>query len=82
MVHFYRYTDYEVYGDDRIVQTAQTKSRYSLESLFGIIFDVQMLAESDYFACTFSSNVSPHTACFAEIALPGEVTCGSSIQLY
>jgi glycoprotein 6-alpha-L-fucosyltransferase len=52
-----KYTDYEVYGDDRIVQTAQTKSRYSLESLFGIIFDVYMLAESDYLSCTFSSNV-------------------------
>jgi hypothetical protein len=64
------YTDYEIYGDDRIVQTAQTKSRYSLESLFGIIFDVYMLAESDYLSCTFSSNVSSHTACSPEFALP------------
>ena len=53
-----RYSDYEVYGDDCVAQSAQTHSRYSLLSLFRVIFDVFMLADSDYLVCTFSSNVS------------------------
>jgi glycoprotein 6-alpha-L-fucosyltransferase len=53
-----KYTGYEIYGDENAMQSAQLKSRYSLNSLLGIIYDVFVLAESDFVVCTFSSNVS------------------------
>jgi glycoprotein 6-alpha-L-fucosyltransferase len=52
-----KYKDYEVYADYSVVQSAQLPTRYSLISLFGIIFDIQMLAESDYVVCAYTSNV-------------------------
>ena len=53
-----RYTEYEFYGDVGVAQSAQTHTRYSLNSLFGVAFDVYMLADSEYLVCTFSSQVS------------------------
>lgn len=52
-----KYTEYEFYGDVGVAQSAQTHTRYSLNSLFGVAFDVYMLADSEYLVCTFSSQV-------------------------
>lgn len=53
-----RYRDYKVYSDASITSLAsKTSTRYSLESLFGVIFDVTMLSETDFLVCTFSSQV-------------------------
>ena len=57
-IHFPRYSEYEVYGDLNVVASAQVNTRYSTNSLFGIISDVFVLAHSDFAVCTFSSNVS------------------------
>lgn len=40
----YRYSNYEVYGDVAIADSAQTRKRYSSDSLFGVIVDIEMLA--------------------------------------
>ena len=47
-----------MYGDLKIVESAQEEIRYSAGSLFGIVSDVFLLADSDFVVCTFSSNVS------------------------
>ena len=47
-----------MYGDENIVQSAKPESRYSFNSLLGIVYDIFVLAESDFVVCTFSSNVS------------------------
>ena len=57
-IRFPRYSEYEVYGDLNVVASAQVNTRYSTNSLFGIISDVFVLAHSDFAVCTFSSNVS------------------------
>ena len=55
---FTSYADYEFLSDRDITEVAsKTSSRYSLDSLRGVIFDVQMLSECDYLVCTFSSQV-------------------------
>ncbi|VDK58441.1 unnamed protein product [Anisakis simplex] len=52
-----KYPNYEVFGDAAISNTANTRSRYSIESLYGVIIDIEMLARCDYLVCTFSSQV-------------------------
>ena len=32
----------------------------TLKAFYGVIFDIEMLSESDYIVCTFSSQVSVH----------------------
>ena len=54
---FLRYPQYEVYGDIDAANTAQVSARDSISSLFNIAADIQLLAESDYLVCTFSSGV-------------------------
>ena len=54
---FLRYPQYEVYGDVDGAKTGQLNARYSLSSLFNVAADIQLLAESDYLVCTFSSQV-------------------------
>jgi len=53
----YRYSNYKFISDNKISQSAGTGTRYSLNSLFGVIFDIQILAETDFLVCTFSSQV-------------------------
>uniref|UniRef100_A0A915BEH2 Alpha-(1,6)-fucosyltransferase n=2 Tax=Parascaris univalens TaxID=6257 RepID=A0A915BEH2_PARUN len=52
-----KYSNYEVYGDVAIADSAQTKKRYSSDSLLGVIVDIEMLARCTYLVCTFSSQV-------------------------
>ena len=54
---FLRYPQYEVYADIDAAKTGQVFARKSISSLFNIAADIQLLAESDYLVCTFSSNV-------------------------
>lgn len=53
-----KYPQYEVICDPQIAKTAGVSTRYSDTSLFGIIYDIHMLALSDFLVCTFSSQVS------------------------
>ena len=55
----YRYPAYTIYSDNSISNLAsRTSTRYSLNSLFGVLFDITILSECDYIVCTFSSQVS------------------------
>ena len=48
-----------MFTDEEIVQSANNQSeRFSLDSLFGMVYDLHMLAGSDFMVCTFTSNVS------------------------
>ncbi|VDD86482.1 unnamed protein product [Enterobius vermicularis] len=51
------YSHYEIFGDDSIAKSAQLKSRYSEQSLIGVIIDIELLARCSYLVCTFSSQV-------------------------
>ncbi|XP_026478661.1 alpha-(1,6)-fucosyltransferase-like [Ctenocephalides felis] len=51
------YPDYIVIGDPSISRSASVASRYSDESLRGIVLDIILLARSDHLVCTFSSQV-------------------------
>ena len=53
-----RYPQYQFISDNKISQLAAQDKRYSIDSLYGVIFDITMLSESDYLVCTFSSQVS------------------------
>ena len=53
-----RYPEYQFISDNKISQLAAEDARYSLSSLYGVIFDIEMLSESDYIVGTFSSQVS------------------------
>lgn len=61
IIHYCRYPEYQFISDNKISQSAGTGTRYSFNSLYGVIFDIEMLAESDYIVCTFSSQVSHAT---------------------
>lgn len=52
-----RYKNYEFISDQEISKSAGLNSRYSENSLHGVVFDIQMLSECDYLVCTFSSQV-------------------------
>ncbi|KAL1139066.1 hypothetical protein AAG570_009127 [Ranatra chinensis] len=52
-----KYPDYEVLGDPLIAKTAAVATRYSDNSLNGIVMDIYFLSLSDYLVCTFSSQV-------------------------
>lgn len=56
-----RYPDYQFISDNTISQLAAEDKRYSVNSLYGVIFDITMLSKSDYLVCTFSSQVSVRT---------------------
>ena len=53
-----RYKNYEFISDQEISKSAGLNSRYTENSLHGVVFDIQMLSESDYLVCTFSSQVT------------------------
>ncbi|KAJ1522729.1 hypothetical protein ONE63_001889 [Megalurothrips usitatus] len=52
-----RYPDYEILGDPDIAKTAAIGTRYSDNSLYGIIVDIHFLSRCDFLVCTFSSQV-------------------------
>ncbi|XP_077299866.1 alpha-(1,6)-fucosyltransferase 8 [Arctopsyche grandis] len=52
-----KYPSYEVIGDPTVAKTAAVSTRYSDNSLNGIILDIHLLSLSDYLVCTFSSQV-------------------------
>ncbi|CAG9534379.1 unnamed protein product [Cercopithifilaria johnstoni] len=52
-----KYPNYEIYGDPKISQMAQVHSRYTVESLIGIVIDIELLSRCVYLVCTFSSQV-------------------------
>ena len=54
----FRYPSYEFVSDGNISTLAsKVQTRYSVQSLYGVIFDVRMLSECDYIVYTFSSQV-------------------------
>ncbi|EEB15853.1 alpha-(1,6)-fucosyltransferase, putative [Pediculus humanus corporis] len=52
-----KYPDYDVIGDPDVAKTAGMSTRYSDNSLFGILLDIHLLSLSDHLVCTFSSQV-------------------------
>ena len=52
-----KYTNYEVIGDPEVAKAAAVSTRYTDNSLNGIILDIHLLSLSDYLVCTFSSQV-------------------------
>jgi len=52
-----KYPDYEFLGDQKASKSAAVSSRYSSNSLKGIISDIHMLSRTDFLVCTFSSQV-------------------------
>ncbi|XP_041468753.1 alpha-(1,6)-fucosyltransferase-like isoform X3 [Lytechinus variegatus] len=52
------YPDYVFIGDHSIAKSAGLSSRYSDDSLRGIILDIYFLSRTDFFVGTFSSQVS------------------------
>jgi len=52
-----KYPDYEFLGDVSVAKGAAVSTRYTDASLRGILMDIDMLANSDYLVCTFSSQV-------------------------
>jgi len=52
-----KYPDYEFSGDQKASKTAAVSTRYSSNSLKGIITDIHMLSRTDFLVCTFSSQV-------------------------
>uniref|UniRef100_A0AC34QQ25 GT23 domain-containing protein n=1 Tax=Panagrolaimus sp. JU765 TaxID=591449 RepID=A0AC34QQ25_9BILA len=52
-----KYSNYQVFGDSSIAETAQMDSRYTDNSLYGVITDIQLLSRCDFLVCTFSSQV-------------------------
>ncbi|GLH09932.1 Alpha-(1,6)-fucosyltransferase [Gryllus bimaculatus] len=51
------YPHYEILGDPVVAKSAAVATRYSDNSLMGIIVDIHFLSLSDYLVCTFSSQV-------------------------
>eukprot|EP00096_Caligus_rogercresseyi_P003003 TRINITY_DN1549_c0_g1_i1.p1 TRINITY_DN1549_c0_g1~~TRINITY_DN1549_c0_g1_i1.p1 ORF type:complete len:579 (+),score=159.11 TRINITY_DN1549_c0_g1_i1:458-2194(+) len=52
-----KFPDYEFYGDATVARSAAVSSRYSSDSLKGVITDIHLLSKADYLVCTFSSQV-------------------------
>ncbi|CAG0895235.1 unnamed protein product [Cyprideis torosa] len=48
---------YEILGDPTVAKTASLSSRYSFDSLRGIVLDIHVLSKCSYLVCTFSSQV-------------------------
>uniref|UniRef100_A0A1B6CPN6 Alpha-(1,6)-fucosyltransferase n=1 Tax=Clastoptera arizonana TaxID=38151 RepID=A0A1B6CPN6_9HEMI len=52
-----KYPEYEALGDPSVAKGAAVATRYSDNSLNGIIMDIHFLSLCDYLVCTFSSQV-------------------------
>lgn len=53
-----RYQNYDVLGDPGLSKSAGLSSRYTEDSLRGVVIDIYLLSLTDYLVCTFSSQVS------------------------
>jgi len=53
----FRYPEYDIIGDTNVAKTAGMSTRYSDNSLNGILLDIHLLSLSDHLVCTFSSQV-------------------------
>lgn len=56
-----RYPNYKFIGDADIANSASLATRYTDNSLLGILIDFYFLSNSDYLVCTFSSQVKKRT---------------------
>ena len=54
---FSRYPAYDFLSDNDVSQKAGPEDRYTDFSLHGLIADIEMLSDSDFLVCTFSSQV-------------------------
>jgi len=52
-----KYPDYLFISDNDVSKSARLSSRYSDESLRGVISDIELLSDTDFLVCTFSSQV-------------------------
>nr|DAA64667.1 TPA_inf: alpha1,6 fucosyltransferase [Lepeophtheirus salmonis] len=52
-----KFPHYSFYGDATVARSAAVSSRYSSDSLKGVITDIHLLSKADYLVCTFSSQV-------------------------
>ena len=52
-----RYPDYEFLSDNDVSKAAGLGHRYTDESLHGVISDIEILSDTDFLVCTFSSQV-------------------------
>jgi len=52
-----KFRQYVFIGDQKVSKSAAVSTRYSSNSLKGIITDIHMLSRTDYLVCTFSSQV-------------------------
>lgn len=52
-----KYPSYEIIGDPSVAKTAAVSTRYTDESLNGILIDIHLLSLTDFLVCTFSSQV-------------------------
>jgi len=52
-----KYPSYTFLGDQKTAKSAAVSTRYSSNSLKGIITDIHMLSRTDFLVCTFSSQV-------------------------
>ena len=57
MSDFFRYPDYLFLSDNDVSKSAGLSKRYSDESLHGVITDIELLSDTDFLVCTFSSQV-------------------------
>ena len=52
-----RYPEYDFLSDNDISKSAGLAQRYTDLSLRGVVTDIQLLSETDFLVCTFSSQV-------------------------
>ncbi|KAI3383725.1 hypothetical protein SNEBB_005563 [Seison nebaliae] len=52
-----KYPRYKFLHDVSIAKSAEVNNRYSVESLVGLLIDIEGLANADFIVCTFSSQV-------------------------
>ena len=62
----HRYPQYDFIAQDQNVSiSASPSKRYSEESLRGVVIDVELLSQTDFLVCTFTSNVSRKRFCLS-----------------
>jgi len=69
-----RYPNYDVIGDPKLSKSAGLSSRYTEDSLRGIVIDIHLLSLTDYLVCTFSSQVSHESVSLLSVATHADPT--------
>ena len=64
----HRYPEYDFIAQDQNVSmtAANITSRYSEESMRGVVIDIELLSQTNFLVCTLSSNVS-HTQLLLQV---------------